>query len=452
VSAAPPGASPAPAPRTRLRDHLRVLGLLATTLLGTVPFLLHLLVSPVATPVARRRLRRLLERPAPRPDDAPPVDAARWAGRTVFVVAGEPSGDRIAARVVAAIRRAAPGARVRGYAGPATEAAGATLDREIVGRAVVGVFGVLGSLGYWWGLCAETLARFRESPPDVLLTVDFPGLNLRLARWARARGIRTVHLVAPQAWGWAPWRVRRVRRAVDRLLVAFPFEAAWFREAGVAATYVGHPLFEAPLPPPRSTDALDAAPGGTLLVELRPGSRSREVARQGPIVVEAAARVAARMPRVRYVARLASAETETAFRSCLGRAGATFPVDVRVGPPAAGEPPVAAALTTSGTSTCELAVDLVPMVVLYRVSWLGRVGAKALVTSPFVAMANLLAGREVVPERLVGRGGGASLAEDLVALLSDPARWSSTRAALGDVRARVAHPGVAERAARAALG
>jgi lipid-A-disaccharide synthase len=95
--------------------------------------------------------------------------------------------------------------RIRGYAGPAVAAAGAVLDRSIVEHAVVGFTAVVATLPTWWRLCAEALAIFREDPPDVLLTIDFPGLNLRLARWARRAGIRTVHLVAPQTWAWAPW-------------------------------------------------------------------------------------------------------------------------------------------------------------------------------------------------------------------------------------------------------
>jgi len=430
---------------------VRVLLLFLATIAGVVPFILHVLAAPVATPLARRRLRRLLEREASaasavRASDAgPATDPSAWAGKTIFVVAGEPSGDRLAARVIEAMRAQAPGIRVRGYGGPALVAAGARLDREIVEHAVVGFSAVVPSLAYWWGLCARSLAIFRETPPDVVLTVDFPGLNLRLARWAKKRGIRVVHLVAPQTWAWAPWRTRRLRRAVDRLLVTFPFEQAVFGDAGVPTTYVGHPLFETPLAPPRTGDAprLEAP-----RVELRPGSRRRDVRRQAPLVLEAAARVASRFPGAELVVRIASPRAATAFGAVLaGRAaipglrlegaGADGPVDV--------------ALTTSGTSTAELAAALVPMVVFYRVSPLGRLGKALLVTSPFIAMANLLAGKEVVPERLVGRGGGASLADALGALLSDRARWTGVRADLEGVRGRLARPGVAARAAREIL-
>lgn len=431
-------------PRPRLSDHLRVLWLLLCTVAGVVPFVLHVLASPVATPLARRRLRRMLAEPAAGPDAPPPVKAAAWQGKTLFVVAGEPSGDRLAARVVAEILRQAPGVRVRGYAGPAVAAAGARLDRSIVEHAVVGFLSVAATLPTWWRLCAEALALFREDPPDVLLTVDFPGLNLRLARWARRAGIRTVHLVAPQTWAWAPWRTGRLRRAVSLLLVTFPFEPRVFRAAGVRSAYVGHPLFEAPLPPPASPEA---PPLESPLVELRPGSRRREVRRQGPIVLDAARAVARRAPGARFLVRLASERGRRTFDDVVARHG-TAPegTEVRVGRSDV-EEPVAIALTTSGTSTAELAAALVPMVVFYRTSLLARLGARILVTSPYVAMANLLAGRQIVPEHLVPSSGGAALGEEVAALLADGARWSRMRADLATVRARLAHPDVAARAA-----
>jgi lipid-A-disaccharide synthase len=439
------------APRPRFADHLAVVGVLLWTLLGVIPFVIHLLIGPFSTPRARRRLSRRLADPSPSPDESPPPDPAAWAGRTIFVVAGEPSGDRLAARVVEAIRRRAPGVRVRGYGGPALAAAGATLDRLIVEHAVVGVIGVIASLPYWWRLCAETLARFRDDKPDVLLTVDFPGLNLRLARWARRRGIRVVHLVAPQTWAWASWRTTRVRRAVDRLLVTFPFEAAWFRDAGIDARYVGHPLFEAPLPAPASSGTVPSAWPGGPLVELRPGSRRRDVRRQARLVLEAAREAGARVPAARFVVRLASDRARVAFDGVASRAGGLPPhVTIAVGPGPAGES-IAAALTTSGTSTAELAVAQVPMVVFYRLPWPMRLVRRAVLVSPWFSMANVLAGREIVVERLVGPRDGQALGVELAALLTDSDRWTATRKALGEVRAHVAHPDVADRTARGVL-
>lgn len=432
-------------PTPRWTDHLRVAWLVLTTLLGVVPFALHILAAPFVTPIARRRMKRLLAEAADPSDDGPAIDPGAWADKTVFVVAGEPSGDRLAAHVIEAMRAMAPGMHVRGYGGPALSAAGARLDRDIVDHAVVGVWAVIASLPYWWRLCAQALAIFRETPPDLVLTVDFPGLNLRLARWAKRRGIRVVHLVAPQTWAWAPWRTGRLRRAIDRMLVTFPFEERVFEDAGISTAYVGHPLFEVPLPPPRS-DAVARVKAPR--IELRPGSRRRDVRRQAPIVLDAAEVLAARFPGAELVARLASPKAAAAFADAQ-RGRRPIP-GLRV-EGASWDGTVDAALSTSGTSTAELAASLVPMVVFYRVSWLGRLGKVALVTSPYIAMANLLAGHEAVPERLVGAGGGRALADELARLLEDPSRWRGVRAELERVRARLGREGVAVRAARAVL-
>jgi lipid-A-disaccharide synthase len=190
------------------------------------------------------------------------------------------------------------------------------------------------------------------------------------------------------------------------------------------------------------------------LVELRPGSRRRDVRRQTRLVLDAAREAARRVPSTRFFVRLASEKARTAFEAAAASSGGIpAGVEIVVGGASRAEPrePIAAALTTSGTSTAELAVAAVPMVVFYRLPMLLRLVRRAYLATPWFAMANVLAGRDVVVERLVGPGDGASLGADLAALLSDRARWTATRAALMEVRARVAHPDVADRAARAIL-
>jgi lipid-A-disaccharide synthase len=443
--------SSAAPPRPRLVDHLHVLALLAKSLLAGVPFVLFALVAPVVRPILKARLRaRLRQGALDAPAEPPLPDPARWAGKTVFVVAGEPSGDRLAAPVIAALRRLCPGVRVRGYAGPACAAAGMALDRDLMAHAVIGVFAVVRSLGTWWRLCAEYLALLRETPPDLLLTVDFPGLNCRLARWAKKRGVRTVHLVAPGVWAYGGWRVFRWRRALDHLLALLPFEPALYAGSGIRTTYVGHPLFEAPFPPPTTPPAWPGA--GPCTVELLPGSRKSEIDGQTPLLLEAAARIEAALPRVRFAVRLAEEAHRARFDAAAGLARARpTALEVGVGPRAHAAP-VLAALASSGTVTAELAAALVPMAVTYRVTWLTRVGAFLWLTAPYFCLANLVAGRRVVPERLVTRRSAAArLAADLLSVAGSADAWTRVRADLHVVRRRLEVPHVAERAARAVL-
>ncbi len=447
-------------PKPRFRDHLQVALLLVLTLLGIVPVVLWIAFSWLLKPLVRGAMRRRLVRMPDHPADPPAPDPSFWAGRTVFVVAGEPSGDALASRVVRALKARCPDARVRGYAGPLTAAAGADLDQDIVEHAVVGVSAVIGTLGFWWRLCAETLARFRTDPPDVLLTVDFPGLNARLARWAKKQGIVTVHLVPPSVWGYMPWRIVRWRRAVDHMLTIFPFEPALFEGSGIPSTFVGHPLFEAPLAPPRTPASRPSDAHGS--VELLPGSRRQELRLHAPVLLDAAAVIEDRLGISSFDVRLARAEHQLLFEQAAASARRR-PTTVRflVGEDDVGEErgegesaplPLLGAVACSGTVTAELAAALVPMTVYYRMSpWL-RFGAFVGLIAPYFALANLCAGREVVPERLQVSASGTHVAEDFLRVVGTPESWQTCRDELDTlVRQRIGVKDVADRAARALL-
>jgi lipid-A-disaccharide synthase len=408
-------------------------------------------LSPVLRPWARARARARLGRPPPPPDEPPAPDPAAWDGRTAFVVAGETSGDLLASRVVRAMRARCPGLRFRGYAGRAAEEAGVALDRDLVSGAVFGVFPVIASLPTWWRLCAETSARLRDEPPDLFLTVDYPGLNGRLARWARRAGVPTVHVVAPALWAYAPWRVLRWRRAVDRVLALFPFEPSLFAGSGLETVFVGHPFFEAPLPPPRTPERW---PGdGPVTVELLPGSRRREVLAHVPEVLDAARRLEATFPAARFVARLAREEHRAWFDAAAARAPSRpARLEVRVGRARDDGPPLLGALACSGTVTAELAGGLVPMTSFYRIGLLTRIATWTILCAPWYTLPNLVLGEGLVGERgFVRRGVGALLADDLLAVAGTAERWAAHRERLREARRRLEAPGVADRMARAAL-
>lgn len=437
-------------PRPGLVDHLHVLALLGRVLLSGLSFCLAELAEIVLAPGVRRRLRRLLAAP-PAPSEPPAsIEASAWAGKTICVLAGEPSGDRLAAPVVRALRQLVPGVRLRGYAGMACAAEGVVLDRDLTAHAVVGLIPVLRTLPFWWRVCADFHALLRCERPDLLLTVDFPGLNVRLARWAKKRGVRTVHLVAPAVWAYGRCRSPRWRKAVDRILALYPHEPALLSASGLPTIYVGHPLFEAPLPAPRTPATWPAS--GDLAVELLPGSRRGELAHHVPALVEAAAEVERTHPRLMFVMRLAEERHRAQAEAALATARARptrLRIDVGMQPLPA---PLVAALASSGTVTAELGAALVPMVVTYRVPPIARLAALVWLTAPFFALVNLVAGREVACERLFTfRGGSRVLAADLLALLASPASWQAARSALMPVRERLERATVAEHTARAVL-
>jgi lipid-A-disaccharide synthase len=429
-----------------LRDHLAVAGILGLTLLNLVPVVLFLAFGWVLGPWLRARRRRTLATPPPAPVEPPPIDAAAWAGRTLEIVAGEVSGDRLVAPVVRVLRAAAPDLRIVALAGPATREAGAELRMDLTSHAVAGVTAVIGSLGTWWGVLARTFARWRREPPDILLTVDYPGLNVRLARFARRRGARVVHLVAPQIWAHSPWRVVRWRRAVHRILATFPFEVPLLAGAGIPTSHTGHPLFEAPAPAPRTAVT---APAGPAIVEVWPGSRRMEIERLGPLLARVALHLATRRPGLVFVPRLADPAHGAGLAAGWSRVPGAPPLTAAA---EVADLPLLGALACSGTATAELAVQLVPHAGVYHVGRPARVLAWLGVTSPWILLPNLVAGRLVVPERmLASEREAARAAAGLVAHLVDAAAWQRARAGLEIVRERLITPDVASRVARAVL-
>ncbi len=439
-----------PAPRPTLLDHLRVAWQFLKTLLAGLPFVVHALLSPLISPWLRRRTGRALAVATPPVLGPPPtLDAASLAGvRTIFLVAGEPSGDRMAARIVEELLRVAPHIQIRGYAGPACEAAGVRLDRNLLNDSVIGILAVAGTLKFWWRICAEGIARFREDPPDLLLTVDFPGLNRRLVGWAHKAGIRTVHVVAPSFWGHAPWRSFYWRGNIDLVLTTMPFEAALLQRAGLRVESVGHPLFEAPLPAPRASSTRPAAGAQ---IELWPGSRKREIEKHAAVLLEAGAALETRLGlSLRFVVRLADPQHEAWFQAS-SRDAAARPEDVVFSADARPEP-ILGAFVTSGTATAELACDLVPSVCFYRIHWLAHVGAFMWVTSPWICLANLVAGRVVVPEFLCRRRRPDLLSEALHGRILSEEQWDATRGDLQIVRTRMESEAVSLRLAAHILG
>ena len=437
-----------PAPKPTLWDHAQVAWLLICSVLAVLPIIVHVLLSPIVTPWIRSRLRKRLQEAPPAPAEPPPVDPARWRERKVFVVAGEPSGDRLGARIVAAMQERAPDVQIAGYGGPALAKAGVHLHHNLMAHAVMGALAVIRTLGYWWRLCAETLARFREDPPDLCLTVDFPGLNVRIARWARRRGARVVHIVAPQLWAHQPWRIFRWRRAVDRILATFPYEPALFRSSGIPTTYVGHPLFEAPLRDPRTPTAWPGS--AAAMIEVWPGSRRREIRHHAPMLRLATRRIRERMPDVAFVVRLADAAHEQMFRDAIPDmldGEFTFVTE-----PLEDGAPLLGALACSGTATAQLATDLVPMVAFYRTPIGMRVLAWLALTTPWFLLPNVISGREVVRENLyTSPATGTRIADQFLEVVAAEQPWIQMRAALAVVRERMEATDAATRAARVIL-
>lgn len=357
----------------------------------------------------------------------------------VLISAGEPSGDRHAAGCVRALRARAPTIEIEAVGGAHLAAAGARLLAHLDQLSAVGLVEAVHSLPAHIRLLHALERRLAAGVYDLCILVDYPGFHLRLAARAARHGVRVLYFIAPQVWAWGPWRLRVLREAVDRLAVILPFEEPFFRARGLRATFVGHPLLDAPAPPPRdeARRRLGISPD-QILIGVFPGSRPSEVRRHRARFVEAVRHLRRVMPNVEAV--VAAADPARARP------------DVRTAPAEMVLAAADAAFVKSGTATVEAALAGVPMVVAYRMHPLTYALARRLVHVPHVALVNLLAGRRLVPELLQGSAHASALAETMLPLVDRAGPTARTqRAGFAGVRRALGTPGAAERVATMAL-
>jgi len=280
-----------------------------------------------------------------------------------------------------------------------------------------------------------------------VVLIDFPGWHFVVAKVAKRLGIPVVQFVAPQVWAWAPWRIRKIQQRIDRLLVVLPFEEAYFRDRGVEARYVGHPLIDRLA---REESDLGAPPpDAASLIGLLPGSRSQEWRRLLPLFARVFLALKTHRPGLHARVACASETFLPEMQRRVREAGLDAPVEV--GSTHRIQRDAALVLTSSGTSTLECTYFRTPMVVAYPVGWLSRFGARLVVTAPYITLVNLLAGRELVPEFLVSGNAAPRITAAAAALLDDPARRDAMVEGLDHVRSSLVGMHPSESAAREIL-
>ncbi|MEN8149336.1 MAG: lipid-A-disaccharide synthase [Planctomycetota bacterium] len=426
------------------RRRLLVLWLTAGAFLSFVPFLGNLALSFVLGGRFRRRIRTLLENPEAVPVDDP-GDPGSPSGR-VYVIAGEDSGDFHAASLIRSIRRRAPDVEVRGMGGPRMEEAGCDLDYDLVRMNVMGIGPVLRSLPIFMGLFRDLLRRLDTDPPDVLVPVDYPGFNLRAARLARRRGVRVVYYVLPQVWAWAPWRIRRIARSVDRVLLMLPFEKTLCADGDLPAAYIGHPVYEhLEAETPAAERTADDGPPRT--IGILPGSRRAEVRSLLPCMLRAARELRERHPDLRFVLPSQRESLREEIEGIVASEGEGLGVEIVFGRTHEVMRDLDLAMVASGTATLELAYYRVPMAALYRLTRFGALVKRFLLITPWVVLVNIVAGRTVVPEIVHREGLAERTAEALRRWIEEPGELARARRDLEEVRSRLLISGTSDRAA-----
>ncbi len=373
--------------------------------------------------------------------------------KRIAIVAGEASGDLLGAALVRALKARWPGLEFHGIAGPRMAAEGVRTLYPMDKLAVRGYVEVLRSLREILAIRRGLVRRLLADPPDLYIGVDAPDFNLGVEARLRAAGVRTVHYVSPSIWAWRRERLAAIGRAVERMLVMFPFEEAIYREAGIGVDYVGHPLADAM---PRTPDREEArrqlrlAPGAAAVAVL-PGSRASELELHADLMIETVRRLAAERPRLRCFVPLATRETREYFESRLYALEAReLPITVLFGHAQLALHAADAALIASGTATLEAALAGCPMVVTYRLKPLTYrlVMRKALL--PYFSLPNVIAGEFVVPELMQDDATPGNLARALASWLDHPEARERLRERFAGMHARLA-AGHDERVVRALM-
>lgn len=360
----------------------------------------------------------------------------------LFFSVGDASGDIHAARLIEALRELRPGLVAEGLGGPRMAAAGCELVEDLMSRAIMGIGAAVAAVPHLMGVLRRVAGVLEARRPDAVILVDYPGLNLSVARMAHRRGIPVYYFVAPQLWAWAPWRARRFARSVDETLVIFPFEVPFFEGAGIRATYIGSPAMDQ-LP---ATSAVDAAIADQPCpVAILPGSRPRETREHLPILLAAAKALVERHPEATlHSAHItASARTETAAAARAAGVEVTIHDD-RVHAVMAS---CRLALIASGTATLETALLGTPMVIFYKTTKFEETLRRYLVVSDFIGQVNLVAGHEVCPEIIQDHDAPDALIAAAEPLLTDTPEYLRMQREIGRVQQLAGRRGAVQRAA-----
>jgi len=346
----------------------------------------------------------------------------------VMILAGEASGDAHAAEFVKELLALRPDLQISGMGGKAMKRAGVNLffDSSII--AVVGLFEVLRHWGDIKRAMAIVRERMQQTRPQLLVLVDYPEFNLKMARHAKSLGIPVLFYISPQIWAWRPRRIHKIGRLIDHMAVIFRFEKQYYEKAGIPVSFVGHPLVG------KVTSGVDPAAlrarlgiaAGARVIGLFPGSRHSEISRLLPLMFATAERMLAQDSGLRFLLPVASTLDHAEISQRVRSSG----VDICVTSDNVYDAIAScdAIVTCSGTVTLEIALFGVPMCIVYKMAPLSYLILRRLVTIPHIGLVNIVAQREVVKELLQGNANPRAVAEELRRLLDD----AEYRATIGE--------------------
>lgn len=389
--------------------------------------------------------------------------------KKLFIVAGDPSGDLHGANLVTALREISSQIEINGLGGERMERAGVRLLYRLTELAIVGFSEAINNIRALRQIYIKTEEFLRKEKPDIIVLIDYPGFNLRLAGLAKRLKIPLIYYIGPQIWAWRRGRIKDIAELVNKMLVIFPFEEETYRKAGVDVSFVGHPLLDT-IQPTKSKEEVCRKYGldpNFPIIGLMPGSRKQEIERLLSVMLEASRRIAENR-KVQFVLPLAGnipmnyiKERITEFeKNRLNRTKISksqkekkppLPILVVRDEDYNIRRTLTLALVASGTATLENACLGIPMIIIYKVSLFSYLLARLLIRIPRIGLANIVAGKRVVPEFIQQKARAKEIAKVACHWLSNPGLMRETRKELKRVKEKLGTPGASKRAAKIIL-
>lgn len=364
----------------------------------------------------------------------------------IMILAGEPSGDIHGGHLCRELKNISPGIQLFGMGGPKMEEAGFEVVHRIGETGVVGFWEVYKELGKYWKIFKKMVAVMEERRPDAVILIDYPGFNIRFARKAHQLGIKVYYYISPQLWAWGQWRIKKIRRYVDKMLVIFPFEKEFYNSHGIEAEFIGHPLIGT-LNLDLSKEECQKHLGITSspVIGLLPGSRRGEIEKILPILIETAKILQEKIPEAKFILPIASIELRPLIEDQLKQTS----VKIRTREGSGKEIIVASDLLilASGTVTLEASVYLTPMIIVYKISFFSWLMGKILIKIPFIGLVNIVRGQKIIPEFIQYQARPEAVAQAGLEILTQPKIRERMIGELKIVRDKLGRPGAATRAA-----
>jgi lipid-A-disaccharide synthase len=365
--------------------------------------------------------------------------------------AGEASGDLHGGSVAAALKAIQPDIVMLGMGGQAMRAAGVDIVYDIAELGVIGLVEIIKNLPRLFRLRDQLAEIMERERPDVLVVIDYPGFNMRLAKIAKRKGIPIVSYISPSAWAWGKGRAKEVAETVAKVAAIFPFEAEVYQEAGADVTFVGHPLLDIVRPVMDKPEAYRHfnADSARPLVLLLPGSRRQEIDNLLPVMLAAAEKIVEKVPDCQFYLPLASTISREMLHNIISNY--KIPVTLTEGNSYDLMNIADVAIAASGTVTLEASLLQLPTVIIYKVAALTYFFGKFMVKIPYISLPNIIAGRKIVPELLQSDANPGNIAAETTTILTDATVRARTLLDLAEVKAKLGQPGAVHRVAEVIL-